>query len=74
MLLSQYAIYPLGSFVYPNPHPPYTHTVLHECKKKYWYTADHMMSWSYQMALGLEFIHGKKMLHRDIKPSKYANY
>ncbi|XP_064404629.1 mitogen-activated protein kinase kinase kinase 7-like isoform X2 [Halichondria panicea] len=43
--------------------------ILHECKKKYWYTADHVMSWSYQMALGLEFIHGKKMLHRDIKPS-----
>ncbi len=36
----------------------------------YDYRSDHVMSWSYQMAMGLEYIHGKKILHRDIKPSK----
>ena len=28
------------------------------------------MGWTVQMVIALEFIHGKDMLHRDIKPSK----
>lgn len=36
----------------------------------YDYKSDHVMNWSYQMAVGLDYIHSKRMLHRDIKPSK----
>ena len=34
------------------------------------YKSDHVMNWSYQMAVGLAYIHSKNILHRDIKPSK----
>ena len=49
--------------------------VLHNKMKEgsgyaYDYSSDHVISWSHQMAVGLEYIHSKKILHRDIKPSK----
>ena len=44
--------------------------VLHQYPRELKYTVDHMMSWTVQMSVALEFIHSEKMLHRDIKPSK----
>ena len=46
--------------------------VIHECKKEYHYICDHVISWSYQASVGLDYIHKKNILHRDIKPSKSA--
>jgi serine/threonine protein kinase len=43
--------------------------VLHQCRRELKYTADHVMSWTVQMAVALEFIHSQEMLHRDVKPS-----
>ena len=46
-------------------------SVLHsKGKKHYRYYAEHVMSWSRQIALALKYIHDKAMLHRDVKPSK----
>ena len=28
-----------------------------------------MLSWLFQLSMALEFLHGKNMLHRDIKPT-----
>ena len=36
----------------------------------YDYESDHVINWAHQMAVGLEYIHSKDILHRDIKPSK----
>ncbi|CAI8049847.1 Mitogen-activated protein kinase kinase kinase 7 [Geodia barretti] len=42
--------------------------VLHE-RRDLTYTVDHVMNWSLQMVMALEFVHKKEVLHRDIKPS-----
>ena len=44
--------------------------VLHGGYPKYEYGADHVMHWSRQTAVGLNYIHNKRILHRDIKASK----
>lgn len=54
----------LDSYYVPLP------IVIHEYKKDYHYKSDHVISWSHQASVGLDYIHKKDILHRDIKPSK----
>ena len=49
-----------------------TITVLHGPVPRYCYNAGHVLHWSRQIAVGLEYIHNKRILHRDIKASKYT--
>ena len=44
--------------------------VIHDKKSHFRYTSDNAINWFSQMAVGLEYIHNKNILHRDIKPSK----
>ena len=55
----------------PSLYPSLPPSVLHQCRRELRYTLDHVMSWTIQMAIALEYIHSQNMLHRDIKPSKY---
>ena len=48
----------------------YSISVLHGPVPRYWYGPDHVMHWSRQVAVGLQYIHEKRILHRDIKASK----
>lgn len=43
--------------------------VLHRTDPSYSYGCDHVMHWSRQAAVGLDYIHCKRILHRDIKSS-----
>ena len=45
------------------------HSLLFDNKKDPEYSYRHVISWSLQAAKGLEFIHEKRMFHRDFKPS-----
>lgn len=44
------------------------HVKKHRAKNEY-YTEPEIMNWFVQMCLSLEYIHGRKVLHRDIKSS-----
>lgn len=50
-------------------------TVLHGAEPLPYYTASHAMSWCYQCSQGVAYLHGMKpkaLIHRDLKPPKYA--
>ena len=47
-------------------------SVLHCVSPRYCYNAGHVLHWSRQLAVGLEYIHNKRILHRDVKASKYC--
>lgn len=50
-------------------------TVLHGAEPLPYYTASHAMSWCLQCSQGVAYLHGMKpkaLIHRDLKPPKYA--
>lgn len=50
-------------------------TVLHGAEPLPHYTASHAMSWCLQCSQGVSYLHGMKpkaLIHRDLKPPKYA--
>lgn len=50
-------------------------TVLHGAEPLPYYTASHAMSWCFQCSQGVAYLHGMKpkaLIHRDLKPPKYA--
>lgn len=50
-------------------------TVLHGAEPLPCYTASHAMSWCLQCSQGVAYLHGMKpkaLIHRDLKPPKYA--
>ncbi|MEQ2263967.1 Mitogen-activated protein kinase kinase kinase 7, partial [Xenotaenia resolanae] len=51
------------------------YNVLHGAEPLPYYTASHAMSWCFQCAQGVAYLHGMKpkaLIHRDLKPPKYA--
>ena len=49
--------------------------VLHGAEPLPYYTASHAMSWCFQCSQGVAYLHGMKpkaLIHRDLKPPKYA--
>lgn len=51
-------------------------TVLHGAEPLPHYTASHAMSWCLQCSQGVSYLHGMKpkaLIHRDLKPPKYAH-
>lgn len=52
-------------------------TVLHGAEPLPYYTASHAMSWCLQCSQGVAYLHGMKpkaLIHRDLKPPKYAPF
>lgn len=49
--------------------------MLHGAEPLPYYTASHAMSWCLQCSQGVAYLHGMKpkaLIHRDLKPPKYA--
>ena len=44
--------------------------VLHGAKLQYEYNVHHVVFWSLQLLLGLQYIHLCNLIHRDVKSSK----
>ena len=48
-------------------------TVLHGVNLQYEYNIHHVIFWSLQLALALQYIHLCELIHRDVKSSKYIS-